>query len=133
MQVPISRTVLEQVYQKSIAPLLQGFATMLSDFEPLFDAIILPEIGLFLIDDLDPILLYRLAEFKASKQATISIEIHLHYHRYFYEIQVLLQTQQSLAHKTWHYNYFLDKADYHAFINKVGQGIIAYIQQSKSA
>ncbi|BDS12064.1 hypothetical protein [Aureispira anguillae] len=92
MPTPISRPILEQTYERSLAPFLGGLTKMIQTFDYMFKVIEFPDIDLGILDRLDSVFVYGLWEFVTKPSLSFELEVELHFNRYNYELVLNMAT-----------------------------------------
>ncbi|MCH2022797.1 MAG: hypothetical protein MK207_09990 [Saprospiraceae bacterium] len=128
MKTPISRTALEKVYNNSLKPFLDGLSNTFEEFKDMFDLIEVPDYGLELLDDLDPILNFKLWEFREKPDFSLTLVVEIHFNRYDFEIVLFFENFSFKQQFKFTYEEKFLKQDQSDAINIVGLQIVSNIK-----
>lgn len=124
MPTPISRSVLEQLYEEVLYPFLDGLTNMVKTFDHLFAVIEYPDVDWTLLDQLDIDLYYGLWEFVTKRSLSFELKIGIHFNRYDYELELTIDNcAYSRCIKRSYDDSFIQE-EQTAYIHEIGRLII---------
>lgn len=128
MPTPISRQVLEKIYEDSLQPFLEGLKQMTQAFDHMFAVIEFPDVNLTLLDALDTTFRYGLWEFVTLRSLSFELEVAIHFNQYDYELELLLDN--CPYHKTIKRSYdrIFSKEEQTNYIHEIGRLIIEEVK-----